>query len=227
MENEKLNVLIVDDEPIITMFIKHIVKEMGDNVVDVCYDSSAAFESIQSKKPDLIFMDINIKGPLDGISVIRKINVDNDPIVYYVSAYSSSDIINDALSTKAYNYLIKPIKEEDIKIALTLARKIKNKQVRCIKDKLSLSSDICYDFTKQELFQNGSVIKLSATEKKLVDIFITNINVTLPTSTIKELIWQEKDIANSTLRDAIYNLRKKIPELKIETNFGRGYILNS
>jgi len=224
MNDQKLNVLIVDDEPLITIFIKHIVKEMGDNVVAICHDSDSAISCIKSEKPDLIFMDINIKGPLDGISVIKKA-VNYSPIIYYISAYNSNEIIGEALSTNPYNYLVKPIKEEDIKIALTLGKTALGKHQKHVSTKILLGEDLYYESNLKSLFEKGVMIELSGIEQKLVELFVSSPNINLAIEQIKDQIWKDKDVANSTIRDKISQLRKKVAHFPIKTNFGRGYML--
>ncbi|MEN8146416.1 MAG: response regulator [Campylobacterota bacterium] len=224
---KKLNVLIVDDEPLITIFIKRIVLEMGENLLGICYDSTSAIEQIQSTKPDLIFMDINIKGPLDGISVIKKSNIAPDTAIVYVSAYTESDILEEALSTHPANYLIKPIKEEDVVIALKLAKNRSRHVVATVPKKLYLAPTFYYDFMLQELFLDGIPPPLSSIEKKLVDLFMANVNINISLEEIKESVWQNKKISNTTLRDSISRLRRKLPQFNLKTNFGRGYILTN
>ena len=61
--SEPLKVLIVDDEPLVTVFLQEVVRDFGAEILAICHDSSAALEAIKTGRPDLIFMDINIKGP--------------------------------------------------------------------------------------------------------------------------------------------------------------------
>ena len=225
IKRDKLNVLIVEDEPLIAIFIKQIVLDMNENIVGICYNSDDAISKIKSEKPDLIFMDINIEGPLDGISVIRAVQMTHNPTVFFVSAYSDQDTINDALSTNPYNYIIKPIKEEDIQIAITLARKDQNKVHIIKKEHLIFKDTMFYDLITQELFIDSKLTLLSSTEKKLLNMFIENINQALTLEKIKKEVWKEKDVSLNTVRDAISNLRKKAPDLNLQTNFGVGYTL--
>jgi len=225
MENSKLNVLIVEDEPLISIFIKKIVLEMGENVVGVCYNSNDALELLNSNQIDLIFMDINIQGPLDGISVMRKARIKNEPTLFFVSAYSDKETIEDALSTNPYSYIVKPIKEEDIKIAVSLARKDQNKTTTPQKNHLIFSETLYYDFDTATIYSNQMPIMLSSTEHKLLNLFVSQINSSLSVETIKTEIWSGKDVSATTVRDAVSNLRKKIPTLSLQTVFGVGYTL--
>ncbi|WP_072680845.1 response regulator [Arcobacter sp. LA11] len=229
MNNKNLRILIVDDEPLITMFIKRVIENMGHIVVGICKDGESALSTINKEKPNIVFMDINIKGPLDGISVIKK-NSNQDLSVIYVSSYSEQDILDEALSTNPTNYLIKPIKEEDVKIAITLAKQKFQKQnykpkKNIEKKHLIFSEELYYDYDLKELFLKKTPVALSMTEKKMLDIFIRNKNINLSIDMIRDDTWKDKKVSDSTIRDHISNLRKKNPLLPIQTNFGRGYTL--
>ena len=229
MNNDIFKILIVDDEPLITIFLKRIIEEMGHIVVGICEDGKSALETIHNKKPDIVFMDINLKGPLDGINVIRK-NLDQDLSVIYISGYSDEDILDDALSTKPTNYLIKPIKEEDVKIAITLVRqKLVNQKYEISEHTnpkhLVFSKNLYYDYDLEELVEKKIPVPLSSTEKSILNIFIQNKNINLSLDMMKENIWKDKKVSDSTIRDHISHLRKKYPLLPIQTNFGRGYML--
>jgi len=229
LNSDNFRILIVDDEPLITIFLRRIVEEMGHTVLGICYDSKSALETIMNEKPDIVFMDINIKGPLDGISVVRKI-LNQDLSIIYISGYSDQDILDDALSTNPTNYLIKPIKEEDVKIAITLVKQKLQKQkyepVKQTKDNhLTFSNNLYYDYALEELVDKETTINFSLTEKKIINMFVHNKNINLSIDMIKEEAWKDKVVSDSTIRDHISHLRKKYPQLPIRTNFGRGYML--
>lgn len=222
---EPLNVLIVEDEPLISLFIQEIVMGMGEKVIGISHSSDDAIEMLTLHKPNLIFMDINIHGPLDGISVIKKVPMPQEPTIFFVSAYSDPNTINEALSIKAYNYIIKPVRETDIQIAVTLARKEQMKKIEPLRQRIDYNHRLYYDLVTKELMMDDTPCVLSGVEKKLLELFMNNINRTLTIDEIKYAVWQEKTVSNSTLRDIVSILRKKLPDLKIKTNFGTGYIL--
>ena len=224
MANDSLKVLIVDDEPMITLFLKEVIEDAGDYAVDICHDSDTALWAIKHNRPDLIFMDINIKGPLDGISVIRTAGAHN-AVVYYMSAYNGKEIIDDALSTNPYFYLVKPIKEHDVHIALSLAKRAKNPIAPNMDRQVFLAPETYYDIDRNEVLQNGNIITLTLTEKRLIGLFSQNMNQILSPERIKETLWEDKELADSTLRNFISALRQKLPHVQIQNRFGQGYML--
>lgn len=223
-ENRPMRVLIVDDEPLITIFIKRIVIEAGDQIADVCYDSDHALRSIKESKPDLIFMDINIKGSLDGISVIKKA-APVKAMLYYISAYNSDEIIAEALSTQPYNYLFKPIKEVEVKTALELCRMKLRAPKTETTERIRLADALYFDRNLALLECEGLSVALTRTEQKLLRAFADNINILLSYEYLREAVWDQKSIADSTLRDHVSKLRQKFPQLNIYTSFGEGYRL--
>jgi DNA-binding response OmpR family regulator len=230
MTKEDIKVLIVDDEPMITLFIKDIVMQEGYVNITISHDSQSAVKTIKEKKPDIVFMDINISGPEDGITIIKN-NIDSDhTVVFYISAYNDSSIINEALESHPYNYLVKPISENDIKISLGVAcnRLCRKSETQCDSSNTQvvyLSDKLHYDKKQKKLFYENDEILLSNTETKVVDFFIQNLNINITCQMLRDFVWVKKDIADTTIRDAISKLRKKIPLMPIETRFGSGYIL--
>ncbi len=228
MNKNKMNILIVDDEPLMTLFLKDIIIQANENIVGICHSCDCAIKHIKEKQIDIIFMDINIHGSLDGITVINKHLKDPDTIVFYISAYNDKDIIQEALSSKPYNYLIKPVREEDIHIALSVAKNTlhsKECSQKYSASKIYLAKNVHYDTKLKKLLKNNKEILLSPIEQKLINIFAKSINITISYQRLREYVWGEKEVAESTIRDTISKLRKKVSELKIETNFGQGYIL--
>lgn len=221
---QTVKVLIVEDEPIIRVFLKSIVSSEGHHVVASVSNGKDALEQIQSQVLDLIFMDINILGPIDGIQVVKQMKALSDPLVYFISAYNDVDTIDEALSTSAHNYLTKPLKEEDIYIALTMAKK--HHQI-VDQGKIILSESLTYEKESAELFSKNTLVKLSKIEKYLLDLFVKNLNKNVSIESLKNSVWGEKEVQDSTIRSALHGLRKKVPSLHIENNVGRGYILVS
>jgi len=225
----KITALIVDDELLVAIFIKRVLLKRGITVLDIVYDGEKALHAIHLYKPDVIFMDINIKGALDGISVIRKAAVPKETSVFYISAYNSLEIIEEAMQTNPRNYLIKPICEEDIVIALGIVKNSmqENMQKKKSKHSIILGDRLMYDITSQQLFLNNKKIALSHNESKILNLLVANINQRVSYEAIKEIVWKGREIADSTLRDAVSTLRQKAPILNVENCYGEGYKLLS
>jgi len=220
----RLRVIVVEDEALISVFIKTIVKDKGHDLVASCKSSQCALENIKELRPDVIFMDINILGALDGIRVVQQLNLDYKPSIFYITAYSDPDTIDEAMKTEPQNFIIKPIKEKDIHIALYLAQNKANYITYNLQTRVNLSNTTYYDYKQSELFKNNKIIKLTKLEKKLLEIFLLKENEIVNVKTLRAYLYDNADVADSNIRDIISRFRKKTECIKIETYFGKGYM---
>lgn len=116
MEREKI--LIVEDEIIIARDTQSRLKKMGYTITGIAESREEALASIESARPDLILMDIKIKGPVDGItSAIEFWERFKIPVVFQ-TAFADEITLARARVTDFYGYLVKPINENDFKIAV-------------------------------------------------------------------------------------------------------------
>lgn len=116
-----LKILIVEDEKIVALDIKNTVKKLGYDVVDVVSSGERAIRSVHEVKPDLILMDIVLKGNIDGIEAAEKILSEfNIPIVY-LTAYSDHKTISRAKVTEPFGYILKPFDERELGTGIEIA----------------------------------------------------------------------------------------------------------
>ena len=118
-ENEKI--LVVEDEGIIAREISIRLKKMGYDVVGIADNGQDAYNKAIEKKPDLIMMDINIKGDIDGIQTARKILNDYEVPVIFLTAHTDDRTLERAKMANPYGYVVKPFQEQDLKIRLEMA----------------------------------------------------------------------------------------------------------
>ncbi len=113
-------ILIVEDEFIVANNLRLILKEAGYTISGIAASAKEAQECILQHKPDLVLLDIRIKGKLSGIDVARKLRADYIPFIY-LSANSDQAILEEAKKTEPYGFLIKPVREKDLLVALEIA----------------------------------------------------------------------------------------------------------
>jgi AmiR/NasT family two-component response regulator len=109
-----LTVLIVEDDAIISMDIEQRVKKSGFRVLGVEDRAEKVYSRVEKERPDIVLMDINIKGDSDGVSVAEKLLNDYDSHVIYITAYSDMNMRERALKTEPLGYLVKPIRESEL-----------------------------------------------------------------------------------------------------------------
>ncbi|WOF15359.1 PAS domain-containing protein [Methanoplanus sp. FWC-SCC4] len=121
MSGENYSILIVEDEAILAMAIKKTILSYGYSVSGTAFDSEGAIKLAIEKRPDLILMDINLRGDPDGIITAKKINEIADIPVIFLTAYSDDATVKLALETNPYGYITKPFREGDLKAAIEVA----------------------------------------------------------------------------------------------------------
>jgi len=125
-------IMVVEDESILVMLLKRKLNNYGYGEIDWVDTGEAAVRNAESFKPDLILMDIVLKGNMDGIEAAKRINENFDIPIIYLTAYSSDEVLKRALETEPYGYIIKPFREleinANIKIALHKHKSEKNKR---------------------------------------------------------------------------------------------------
>jgi transcriptional regulator with GAF, ATPase, and Fis domain len=113
-------VLIVEDEFTVATTLKRIVEKAGYRVSGIAYSVAQALELIEEQRPDLVLLDIHLKGPKTGIDLACLLTEESIPFVY-VSANTNNSIIEEAKTTKPYGFIVKPFREKDVQVALEIA----------------------------------------------------------------------------------------------------------
>ena len=137
MSGEKI--LIVEDEIIVAMNMEQKLIDLRYNVVGIAVSGEDAVKYASQLKPDLILMDIILKGKIDGINAANQINDILDVPIIYLTAYSDEDVLKRAQKTEPYGYMLKPFRESDVKVQIEMAlykHKSKNKKCESIKRKI-------------------------------------------------------------------------------------------
>jgi len=118
---EKARILIVEDEAIIAMGLKGNLQSLGYEVTSIVNTGDKAIEKAEEDKPDLILMDIRIKGEMDGIDTAEVIRNRFGIPVIFSTAYLDQERIERAKITMPFGYVLKPIQERDLKVTLEMA----------------------------------------------------------------------------------------------------------
>jgi len=123
-----MNVLIVDDEQLARQRLRHMLGEIGGHrVIGEAASGEQALQNAQNSNPDIILMDIRMPG-MDGLQAADYISrMNNPPAIIFTTAYSDHAL--NAFETHAVDYLLKPIKQERLKKALSAARRVTRAQL--------------------------------------------------------------------------------------------------
>lgn len=119
--SHKKTILIVEDEPIIADDIALTLEELSYEVGDIVDSGEKAIIYLKSNDPDLILLDINIKGNIDGIQLAHKINTQYQIPFVFISSLFDNTTIQRAKNTNPAGYIVKPFKESDLQVHIELA----------------------------------------------------------------------------------------------------------
>lgn len=118
--NMGLNVLIVEDQFIEANDLQLILESAGHFVCGVAKSVAAALELLKTNKPDIVLLDIFLKGPQTGIDLAPSLTTENIPFIF-ISANSDPSTFDAAKATRPDGFLIKPFRKLDILVALDIA----------------------------------------------------------------------------------------------------------
>lgn len=107
-------ILIVEDDLIIQMFISKVLSKLNVEIVGETASGDNVLELISKKKPDLILMDIGIKGATDGIETTKLINQHYKIPVVYITGNSDPATLTIAKATSPFGFLFKPFDENKL-----------------------------------------------------------------------------------------------------------------
>lgn len=116
-----VNVLVVEDEGVTALDISQSLKHLGYGVVGTCDTGEAAVQRAQELKPDLVLMDVMLKGPMDGITAAAQIRAQRNVPVVFLTAYADEGTLRRAKVVDPYGYVLKPFEEAELRTAIELA----------------------------------------------------------------------------------------------------------
>lgn len=113
-------ILIVEDELIVAGDLRLLLERSGYEVCGIARSVQRAREILPVAKPDLVLLDIYLKGDLTGIDLARELNELRIPFVY-LSANSNQQVLEAAKLTQPYGFIVKPFREKDVLVTLDIA----------------------------------------------------------------------------------------------------------
>ncbi len=114
-------VFIVEDDRFITAIFTMFLRDLGHELVGKTSSGRDAIEMCQDLKPDVILMDIHLEGELDGIQTAEMLKREIDIPVIYISSDTTTHVIERAIVSNSYGYLVKPINKKELGISIDLA----------------------------------------------------------------------------------------------------------
>ncbi len=161
------NVLVVEDESIVSKDIQQSLKKLGYNVVGAASTGEQAVKLAIETTPDIILMDIMLKGEMTGIEAATQVRAETNIPVIFLTAYADESTLSKAKVTQPYGYIIKPFKEIDIHTSIEMALYKHKKEAEVLKER-----DLLFNLvegqgaSKDQLFvkSNSRLVKLRTSD---------------------------------------------------------------
>lgn len=225
-----MKILIVEDDFLIVAQIQECLTRLEHEVLGSFDNANAALEFVKDNKPDFVFMDIELNGPLDGIQCANILKNKYAIPVIFVTSHYETDILSESMGVTPLNFLPKPFEDSNIEAIVAMAEvSLKKHQPQTHTSSASLGS---YDFNFEYciLKQEGKIIKLTEKELLLVHILFKNIGNIVSKERIDEYVFESNLNSDDALRRLVSRTRDKLIDLEIKVVPKQGYyvsIMNS
>ncbi|TLS97266.1 response regulator transcription factor [Aliarcobacter cibarius] len=245
----KTKILIVEDESIIALNLKENLIDLGYEPCGIAPNKCKAMKILENGVvPDLILMDIYLKGPTTGIEFAKELKITKPQIpIIFLTANSEISTIKKASETFAYGYLLKPYKKENLHAAIEIALQKSNEDNQRIKKldaienvnktlthQLELSSEqksrtvklkygYLYDKEKEILYYGDEPVKLTSKEMKIIKYLCESPGHNVSQEQLEYAIWQDEPAGYAAFRSVLFRLRSKIHKDLISNQNNTGY----
>jgi len=142
----KIRLLIVEDEPLAARLLQETLSEFNYETVSIVNNANDAIAVLSaSSEIDIVLIDIVLKGDIDGIDLASYINENHDLPFIFLTSHTDNEVMERAKGSNPYAFIVKPFKDEQIKIALEMAlinfsNKTSNNMYKTIDKTLEIST---------------------------------------------------------------------------------------
>ncbi|MEE9543318.1 MAG: response regulator [Thermodesulfobacteriota bacterium] len=137
---ERVKIMVVDDEVLVAQDLKHRLENLGYEVSAIAHTGEEAIAGAKETRPDLVIMDIQLRGEMDGIEAAEAIKDSFGISVLYLTAFSDDATLERAKVTLPFAYLLKPFVERELHstIEMALYRQKMEREVKVLKGLLPI-----------------------------------------------------------------------------------------
>jgi len=213
---KNLKVLLIEDEEKLAKLLKDAIKDHFKSFI-VAYDGEDGFNKFLQYSPDIIISDIMLP-KINGLELVKKIKSINQNIpIIMISAYSDKEKLLDAIEIGVKKYFIKPFDPEEL---IDFIKKLDIKTI----NKINLIDNFYYDVSNNSLYNKDKYIKLTTRERNFLNLLISQPNYLISLDKLN-ILWNDEQITNETVRTFIKRFRQKTSKNLIENIKGQGYRL--
>jgi len=228
------NIVIVEDEVITQRYLQDIFAQQGVNVSGCFDNASDTMKGLQGINCNMILMDINIKGPIDGIQLAKKILEHYTLPIIFITAHNDDATLEEILELAPYGFIGKPFSSKEVLVAVKIAYKryVTHTEISTANANNKSSDVIIGDYYRYShdlgaLYYDRQAVRLNKKQSMLIEILSKNINTTVRYDTLISYLWEDESVSDSTLRTLVYSVRKLLPDFPIVSHSKFGYSLQS
>ncbi len=228
MEKKKA-IFIVEDDLLSAEYLKEILIKENYSVLDIVDTGEKAIQKCKTIQPDILLMDIMLKGQLSGSEAAVEIkHFHPECKIIFLTAFAEPEMIDYAARSKASAYLMKPYREKEIlaTIKVVLSQDYIPSKTKEEASLISLKNHFFFDAKRRRLYKNDQEIPLTSKKTRLIELLAKNRNHTVSNEQICMYVWNEMK-SNSTLRSLIHRFRSVINDDIIINVNGVGYSIKS
>ena len=119
--NDQVKIMIVEDESIVALDLSMRLQKEGYEIAGIATNSNDAVALFTEQKPDLVLMDINIKGNKDGIETAKELKKVQEVPLIFLTAFSQNEYVNRAKAVNPSAYLVKPFNNDSLHTSIQIA----------------------------------------------------------------------------------------------------------
>ncbi|MBI4014758.1 MAG: response regulator [Candidatus Aenigmarchaeota archaeon] len=155
------SILIVEDEKIVAQDLELTLKGLGYSIAGTADTGEEAVEKAGESKPDIVLMDIKLKGKMDGLEAAKKISDKYEIPVVFLTAYLDSKKLQKAAHAKAFGYIVKPFEEKNLRTTIQMALNKKEEMKKLASDASEVKLDL---YNRKILWEMDNNCRISASE---------------------------------------------------------------
>lgn len=217
----KYTIVLVEDEVNLNNIVKTYLEKAGYNVISF-YNGTDAIKNIDIPA-HLWILDIMLPDEINGYDIIKKIREHNDviPVIFTSARDKDLDKII-GLELGSDDYIAKPYSPKELVLRVgNIIKRVYSSDLSKIK-----YNNYLIDLDKRIVSLNNENLNLTTLEFDLLKMFLTNKNKSFSRDDILNIIWGENYFGTDrVVDDLVRRLRRKMPDLNIETMYGYGYRL--
>ena len=214
-------ICLVEDEISLNNILKSYIEKEGYEVIQF-FNGNDAYNYIGKEEVDLWILDIMLGDNISGYDLIKKIREynSNTPVIFTSARDQDLDKII-GLELGSDDYITKPFSSKELVLRINnIFKRIYTNSNKLIYDKYEI------DISKRIVLENNEEINLTTLEFDLLYLFVNNIGKSFSRDEILTQVWGSDYFGSDrVVDDLVRRVRKKMPNLNINTMYGYGYRL--